>query len=125
MDNIDKDKLYQAYKQLLEEENAKALRTVAESIKEIETVTGKTIAEIPGIISSAFIAAMNAIEMIDLKSCRKNEERFDAPWEYFEAVFPHVPPHIADMLRIQLLTSLRPSEVCNMTLGRIRKERKT
>ena len=46
MDNIDKDKLYQAYKQLLEEEAEKSPRTVAESIKEIEMVTGKTIAEI-------------------------------------------------------------------------------
>ena len=46
MDNIDKDKLYQAYKQLLEEEAENQPRTTAELIKEIETVTGKTIAEI-------------------------------------------------------------------------------
>ncbi|MDR1383602.1 MAG: hypothetical protein LBJ67_07130 [Planctomycetaceae bacterium] len=33
---------------------------------------------------------------------------------HVEAVLPYLPLEVADMLRLQLLTAMRPSEVCNM-----------
>jgi integrase len=36
------------------------------------------------------------------------------PVEYVEAVIPHVAPQIAAMIRLQLLTGMRPGEVCIM-----------
>lgn len=39
--------------------------------------------------------------------------------EHVEAVLPHLPPVIADMVRVQRLTGMRPGEVCAMTTGEL------
>ena len=41
--------------------------------------------------------------------------------ETIVAALPHVPEQIADMLILQVLTGLTPSEVCNLTAKRVKK----
>lgn len=77
--------------------------------------------KLPACVSPVLLTDINAIGLIDLSRCRKNEERLDVPQEYVEAVFPYIAQVIADMLRIQLLTSMRPSEVCEMTVGSLKR----
>jgi integrase len=50
---------------------------------------------------------------------KENPDRKAAKPEDIEAVLPHVPEQIADMIVLQTLTGLRPSELCNMKAGEI------
>jgi integrase len=75
--------------------------------------------KLPPIVSSIFVADMNTIKLV--KSGKENPPRIDVPQEDVELVFPYVPTMIADMLRIQILTGMRPSEVCKMKIGDIKR----
>jgi integrase len=77
--------------------------------------------KIPGIVSSVLWTEIKGIGLIDLKKCRENEERLDVPREHVEAVFLHVPQFIEDMLSLQLCTSMRPGEVCNLRVRDIKR----
>jgi len=76
---------------------------------------------VPAIIPATFIAEMNALKPINLDHCRENERRLDAPVEHVELLLIYLPPVIADMLHIQLLTGMRPGEVCKMTVGDLKR----
>lgn len=39
--------------------------------------------------------------------------------DVIEATLPHLPPTLADMVRVQCLTGMRPSEVCEMRLSEV------
>jgi integrase len=73
----------------------------------------ETYDKLPAIVSSSFIADMKAIEIIKDEG-KENPKRKDVPEHIVTAVFPFVSETIADMLRIQLLTGMRPKEVCMM-----------
>jgi integrase len=73
----------------------------------------ETYDKLPAIVSNSFIADMNAIERVTDEG-KENPPRKDVPEHIVTAVFPFVSETIADMLRIQLLTGMRPKEVCMM-----------
>jgi len=50
---------------------------------------------------------------------RETEEVGPAPEKSLQAAFSHVTPHVADMLRLQLLTGARPGEICRLCPGDI------
>jgi integrase len=56
---------------------------------------------------------------------RETEPVKPVPAEFVEAVLPHVAPQVAAMIQLQLLTGMRPGEVCQMrgadlsTAGRV------
>jgi integrase len=77
--------------------------------------------KLPPMIPSEFITDMNAIDPVD--EGKETPPRTDVPTENVEAIFPHVSPIIKDMLRIQLLTGMRPSEICKMRVGDIKTTR--
>jgi integrase len=51
---------------------------------------------------------------------KENPDREAAKPEDIEAVLPHVPEQIADMIILLALTGLRPSELCNIKAGEIK-----
>lgn len=70
--------------------------------------------KLPPIVSSTFVADLNTIKPIEIGKCRDNAPRMEVAAEDVEAVFPFVSEIVTDILRIQLLTGMRPSEVCKM-----------
>jgi integrase len=77
--------------------------------------------KLPAIIDSAFIADMKSIKPVESTECHDNPIRTDIEAEYVEAVFPHVSNIVADILRIQLSTGMRPNEVCKMKVADIKR----
>jgi integrase len=79
----------------------------------------KTSDQIPPIVTSEFLVGMNAIDLID--EGKINPERQEVPVEVVTAVFPYVTKTIADILRLQLLTGMRPKEACTMCVSNIKR----
>jgi integrase len=76
--------------------------------------------KLPPIVRSEFLVDMNAIEPVTDEG-KKNPPRVDVPAEVVTAVFPFVTETVADMLRLQLLTGMRPKELCAMKAGSIKR----
>ena len=53
------------------------------------------------------------------RRCRENKKRTDVPDQHIKAVKPYLKPMYADMLGLQEMTGMRPSEVCNIKAGEI------
>ncbi|MDR2756685.1 MAG: tyrosine-type recombinase/integrase [Planctomycetaceae bacterium] len=78
--------------------------------------------KLPTFVSSAFIADMQALTTVS--EGKTNPPRSDVEENVVRAVFPFVSEKIADMLQIQLLTGMRPKELCNMCVGDIKRTKK-
>jgi integrase len=78
--------------------------------------------KLPPIVTSEFLVDMNAIDNIKDEG-KKNPPRREVPAEIVMAVFPFVTETVADMLRLQLLTGMRPKELCSMHVCDIKKTR--
>jgi integrase len=79
----------------------------------------ETYDKLPALVSPTFIADLSGIDYVTNEG-KENPPRMDVPEEDVIAVFPFVSETIADMLRIQLLTGMRPSEVCVMRFSNIK-----
>jgi len=75
------------------------------------------------LVSEITCFSLSKVPLLQPGEGRKNPERIDVPLEDVDPVLALLPEHIADMLRLQLLTSLRPGEVCKMRVGDIRKKK--
>ena len=53
------------------------------------------------------------------RRCRENKKRLNVPTVCIDNVLPLLRPVIADMLRLQRLHAMRPSEVCNIKASMI------
>ena len=74
------------------------------------------------------ISVMLAYELLNVppleyhESIKENPEREDAKQSDIEAILPYLHPQIADMVSLQTLTGMRPSELCNLKTGEIKQE---
>jgi integrase len=75
--------------------------------------------KLPPIVTSEFLVDMNAIDPVT--DGKENPPRQKVQKNVVAAIFPHVTETIADMLRLQLLTGMRPKELCEMHVGDIKK----
>jgi integrase len=75
--------------------------------------------KLPPIVTSEFLIDMNAIESVS--EGKNNPPRKEVEADVVVAVFPFVTETVADMLRLQLLTGMRPKELCAMKVGNIKK----
>ena len=83
----------------------------------------KSFAEItPPLVSDTPGFTLSKIPLLKAGEGRQNPKRIDVPIEHVEAVLNHLPELIADMLRLLLLTAMRPDEVCKMRVGDIKKK---
>lgn len=76
---------------------------------------------IPPLVSETLGFSLSKVPLLKASDGRTNKKRTAAPAESIETVLPHLPPIIADIMRIQLLTGMRPGEVCKMRSGDIRR----
>jgi integrase len=76
----------------------------------------ETCDKLPAIVSNTFIADLMGIKSVTDEG-KENPPRKDVPEKVVTAIFPYVSETIADMLRLQLLTGMRPHEVCAMRMG--------
>lgn len=66
--------------------------------------------------------ALSAVRALTPGECKDNPDPAGvAPVadEVVDATLPHLPPVVADMVRVQRLTGMRPGEVCSMTWAEI------
>ncbi len=78
---------------------------------------------VPPLVSETLGFALSKVPLLQPGEGRANPERKDVPDEHIEAALKVLPPVIADILRIQLLTAMRPGEVCKMRVGDIKRSR--
>jgi integrase len=71
------------------------------------------------LVTPALAYSLKLVPPVKYGVAKENAPRKDVPVEMIETVLPYLPPVIADMLRLQLLTAMRPSEVCRMKVGEI------
>jgi integrase len=67
-----------------------------------------------GVVPHTLVGLLKLVPSIPIGSARENKKRTNIQQEDFESALPFLPEIIADMLRLQLLTAMRPSEVCRM-----------
>jgi integrase len=65
---------------------------------------------------------LKLVKAVRYQNARENTPRNSVDRKDIEAVLPLLPQTVADMLRLQLLTAMRPSEVRNMTAGQIKRD---
>jgi integrase len=75
--------------------------------------------KLPPLVTSEFLVDMNAIELVTDEG-KMNPPRQKVQVKDVVAVFPYVTKTVADMLRLQLLTGMRPKELCTMRIGDIK-----
>ncbi len=78
---------------------------------------------IPPLVTELLCFSLSKVPLLQPGEGRQNAERSAVPEASIEAVLPHLPPVIADILRVQLLTGMRPGEVCKMRAGDLRTTR--
>jgi integrase len=78
--------------------------------------------KLPAIISSSFIADMQFFKPVT--DGKENLPREDVEEQVVSAVFPYLPQIMVDMLKMLLLTGMRPGELCKMKNGDLKKTKK-
>jgi integrase len=73
------------------------------------------------LVSAALAYELKLVPPLKHGTTRGSINRQDVPRADVEKALPFFPLVIADMVRLQLLTGMRPSEVCGMTPGEINK----
>jgi integrase len=66
------------------------------------------------IVSENITCKLNRVKLLRFGQARESKKRKNVPIKNIEAVIPYVRPIIADMIQLQLLTAMRPNEVCRM-----------
>jgi integrase len=66
------------------------------------------------IVSENIACKLNRVKLLRFGQAKESKKRKNIPIENIEAIIPYIRPMIADMLRLQSLTAMRPSEVCRM-----------
>ncbi len=77
---------------------------------------------IPPLVTPTLCFALSKVPNLQPGEGRQNAERSAVPEHQIQAVLKFLPPVIADILRLQLLTGMRPSEVLKMRVGDIKRD---
>lgn len=76
-----------------------------------------------GLVPPAVFNGLSAIRGVRVGKAPGKTRRRPVPDELVEATLPHLPPVVADMVRVQRLTGMRPGEVCAMRWEEIDRDR--
>jgi integrase len=68
------------------------------------------------LVSYNLVYKLNRVKLLRFgqMQVRESKQRKNVPDDNIQAIIPHIKPVVADMLRLQLLSAMRPSEVCRM-----------
>jgi integrase len=72
------------------------------------------------LVSPTLAFQLECVPTIRYGETKESIKRTEVPISYVETLLPYLPEQIADMLRLQLLTAMRPSEVFRMTWAQIK-----
>jgi integrase len=67
-----------------------------------------------GVVSPVLVGSLKLIPPVQIGTAKENKRRTNIPQEDLEVALPFFSEIIADMLRLQMLSAMRPSEVCRM-----------
>jgi integrase len=67
-----------------------------------------------GLVSATLVYSLSLVSPLPIGVAKENKPRADIAKDKVESALPFLPETIADMLKLQLLTAMRPSEVCRM-----------
>ena len=84
-------------------------------LKFVKTVFFWAMTQEPPMITEGRALALSKVRaLMPSPKIRENKKRKNVPVKNFEALFPLLRPVVADMLQLQLMHAMRPSEVCNI-----------
>jgi len=74
-----------------------------------------------GLVEPSVLAGLDAVRGLRMGRSRARETEPVRPVDdaVVEATLPHLPEVVADMVRVQRLTGMRPGELCGLTTGQI------